>query len=117
MIAIAYMFTMSLATIRLADASRNKCHVKEDVVVWCHNIMKYNAAEWFLSIILKHAAAKSQNTMMFAKQNAAKNGFATNIADMYQDIIGNMFAEIQVATLLIHQLLLAQQTSNYSLNS
>jgi hypothetical protein len=61
----------------------------------------------FLSTTAKHSAAKSQNIIMLKIAKHAKNGFATNTADMYQNTTGNMYVEIKDAQIHAQQLLAA----------
>lgn len=64
------------------------------------NTMKYKNAEWFLSTTQKHAAKNVLNTIMLTNAKHAKNGFATNIANMFQNTIGNMYVEMLAAKIL-----------------
>jgi hypothetical protein len=64
--------------------------------------MNVNAADMFLNTIRKRFAAMSLNITMLKIANTAKNGFATNIANMFQNIIGNMSAVIINALLHVH---------------
>ncbi len=63
------------------------------------NTTKYNAADMFLSTTMKHIAAKKQNATKLMIAKHVKNGLQTNIANMFQNISGN----ISVEQLAAHQ--------------
>jgi hypothetical protein len=64
--------------------------------------MKYNVAEWFLNTTTKLSAVKNQSIMKLMIAKLAKNGFAINIANTFQNTIGNMFAVKKTAIQLAH---------------
>jgi hypothetical protein len=101
MIAGVCIATTSLAIIQQDVALKSKYLARKDVVDMFQDILKLNAADMFLNTTRKQFAAKNQNIMMSKNAEPAKNGFVINIADMFQNTIGSIFAEIQTAQHLV----------------
>jgi hypothetical protein len=53
--------------------------------------IKYNVVDMCQNTTATHAATGAVSTILYLIAKLAKNGFATNIANMFQATIGSMF--------------------------